>query len=126
MLESTLEETLEGTWIPIAGELRGEKIPGESLKRIRLVMTGDGYVLEVNNTAVDRGIIKLFRDADPKAMEIIGAEGPNKGRSIPAIYELTADTLTICYNLEGESRPSEFKTEAGSQLYLVTYKHADA
>ena len=32
------------------------------------------------------------------------------------------DTLKVCYNLEGEKRPKEFKTTAGSKFYMVTYK----
>ena len=32
------------------------------------------------------------------------------------------DTLRICYDLSGKSRPAEFKTEKGTQLFLVTYK----
>ena len=38
-----------------------------------------------------------------------------------AIYELNGDTLRICYDLSGSKRPTEFKTAAGTKLYLVTY-----
>lgn len=39
-----------------------------------------------------------------------------------AIYELDDDMLKICYDLSGKSRPTEFKTSEGTQLFLVTYK----
>ncbi len=112
---------LDGTWIPIKAELGGQKIPEAGLKNTKLVLKGDGYTVEVSGI-LDRGKIKLLPDSEPKAMHIIGGEGPNKGKTIPAIYELKDDTLTICYNLNGESLPAEFKTDAGSQLYLATYK----
>jgi uncharacterized protein (TIGR03067 family) len=70
----------------------------------------------------DKGTFKLDPSAKPKAIDITGTEGPNKGKTIPAIYELTDDTLTVCYNLGGKDRPTEFKTKAGTQLFLVTYK----
>jgi len=54
-------------------------------------------------------------------MAITGTEGPNSGRTFPAIYELEGDTLRICYDLSGVKRPTEFKSIAGTRLYLVTY-----
>ena len=43
-------------------------------------------------------------------MTITGTEGPNHGRTFPAIYELKGDTLRICYDLSGAKRPTEFKS----------------
>jgi uncharacterized protein (TIGR03067 family) len=57
----------------------------------------------------------------PGSMSVTGTEGPNRGKTFPAIYELTGDTLRICYDLSGAKRPAEFKTVTGTQLYLVTY-----
>jgi hypothetical protein len=54
-------------------------------------------------------------------MDIVGTEGPNKGKTFPAIYELEGDTLRICYALEGTKRPTEFKV-TGEKVLLVTYK----
>jgi uncharacterized protein (TIGR03067 family) len=53
---------------------------------------------------------------------VIGTEGPNQGKTFPAIYELKKDTLRICYDLSGAKRPTEFKTMSGTRLFLVTYK----
>ncbi|MGO8677029.1 MAG: hypothetical protein ACLQVX_14295 [Limisphaerales bacterium] len=33
---------------------------------------------------------------------------------------LEGGTLRVCYDLSGKQRPSEFKSPAGTQLYLVT------
>ena len=71
---------------------------------------------------LDQGTIKLNASAKPKALDITGTEGPNKGKTIPAIYERKGDTLRVCYDLSGRKRPTEFKTEAGTQLFLVEYK----
>ena len=74
-----------------------------------------------SETAPDRGTYTLDSDAKPKGMTITGTEGPNRGKTFPAIYELNGDTLRICYDLSGAKRPTEFKTSAGTKLYLVTY-----
>ncbi len=112
---------LDGVWIPVKAELGGQKIPDEGLKNTKLVLKGDEYTAEVNGV-IDRGKFKLNTDTNPQSMQITGVEDPNQGRTYPAIYEFSGETLTICYNLSGDVMPVEFKTEAGSQLYLATYQ----
>jgi uncharacterized protein (TIGR03067 family) len=55
-------------------------------------------------------------------MDIVGTKGPNKGKTILAVYEIKDDTLRVCYDLSGKARPKEFKTKADTQLFLVEYK----
>ena len=116
-----MTEILDGIWLPVDAELSGQQLPDGSLGNLELALSGESYVLKVNGTAVDQGVIELFPETTPPAMQIAGSDRPNKGRIIPAIYQLNADTLTICYDLSGAATPSGFKTEANSQLYLVTY-----
>ena len=118
------DDTIEGTWLPSEAELGGRKFPDEVRKSTRLVIKGDQYTVTVG-TQPDRGTCKLDPSAKPKAMDITGTEGPNKGRTILAIYERDGDTLRICYDLSGKSRPTEFGTKAGTRLFLVTYKREE-
>ena len=114
-------KSIQGTWLPAEAELGGQKFPDEVRKTIKLVIEGDKYTVTVG-AQPDRGTLKLDPSAKPKAMDVTGTDGPNKGKKIPAIYELDGDTLRICYDLSGKSRPTEFKTREGTQLFLVTYK----
>jgi uncharacterized protein (TIGR03067 family) len=68
--------------------------------------------------------VKIDTSKKPKTMDIIGAEGPNKGKTFLAIYELNGDTLRVCYNLGGKERPAEFKTTKDSLVFLATYQRA--
>jgi uncharacterized protein (TIGR03067 family) len=113
--------TLQGTWLPSAAEVGGKAFPDEVRKSIKLVIKGDRYTVTLGK-AVDRGTVKLNPSAKPKEMDITGTDGPNKGKTILAIYERDGDTLRVCYDLGGKGRPTEFKTRAGTQLFLVTYK----
>jgi uncharacterized protein (TIGR03067 family) len=115
------DDALEGAWLPSAAELGGQKFPDEVRETMKLVVKDGKYSVTVG-TKVDQGTIKLIGSAKPKAMDITGTDGPNKGKTIPAIYERNGDTLRVCYDLAGKNRPTEFKTEKGSQLFLVTYK----
>jgi uncharacterized protein (TIGR03067 family) len=114
-------DTIDGTWLPATAELAGKKFPDEIRKTMKLVIKGNKYTVTVGKNP-DKGTIKLDSTAKPKAMDITGTEGPNKGKTILAIYERKGDTLRICYDLSGKSRPKEFKTREGTQLFLVTYK----
>jgi uncharacterized protein (TIGR03067 family) len=111
---------LEGTWQLVEGEIGGHKFPPQVAKGIKLTLSPGKYVVMAESN--DEGTVKYFPDASPKAMEITGTAGPNKGKTFPAIYELKGDTLTVCYDLSGKARPTEFKSKTGTQLFLATYK----
>jgi uncharacterized protein (TIGR03067 family) len=112
---------IQGTWLPEAAELGGKPFPDEIRKSITLVVKDDTYTVTVG-PAVDKGTLTFDPSAKPKHMDVVGTEGPNKGKTYPAIYERNGDTLRICYDLSGKGYPADFKTMEGTQLYLVTYK----
>lgn len=114
-------ESIQGVWLPTAAELGGQPFPDEVRKTIKLVVKDETYTVTVGKQ-VDRGTLKVDPAANPKAMDIKGTEGPNKDKTIPAIYERYGDALRICYDLSGKERPKEFKTAAGPKLFLVTYR----
>jgi uncharacterized protein (TIGR03067 family) len=112
---------MNGTWLPSEAELAGEKFPDEVRKTITLVVADGEYTVTVGKQP-DRGTIKLDPTTKPKSLDITGTEGPNKGNTILAIYEISDDTLRVCYDLSGKERPTEFKTTSGSPRFLVTYR----
>ncbi len=112
---------LQGTWLPTAAELSENPFDEATLKTIKLVLEGDKYTVAVGKS-IDKGTTKIDPAAKPKTMDIIGTDGPNKGKTMLAIYELNGDTLRICYDLTGKVRPSEFKSKKGELLFLATYK----
>lgn len=114
-------KAMQGTWIPATAEIRGQMFPEEVRKSIKLVIDADKYTVTVGDQA-DKGTTKIDPTKSPKTLDIAGTEGPNKGKTILAIYELKGDTLRICYDLGGKDRPTEFKTEADKPLFLVTYQ----
>jgi uncharacterized protein (TIGR03067 family) len=114
---------LEGTWLPLSGEIAGKKYPDEVLKTIKLVLKDDKYTVTVGDL-IDEGTCKIDPSKSPKALDIKGTKGPNEGKTILAIYDLKKDTLRVCYDLSGKERPAEFATKADTSLFLLTYKRA--
>ena len=114
-------KAVQGSWTPTKAELGGQPMTEAVLKSISLKLDHGKYEVSVGGNS-DKGTYTLDSASKPKSMTITGSEGPNSGKTFPAIYELKGDTLRICYDLSGAKRPTEFKTIAGTKLYLVTYK----
>jgi uncharacterized protein (TIGR03067 family) len=112
---------IEGNWTPVKAELGGQPMPDAVLKTISMKLAAGRYEV-VAGGHPDNGTYTVDATTKPKSMTVTGTDGPNNGKTFPCIYELEGDTLRICYDLSGTKRPTEFKSVAGTKLYLVTYK----
>jgi uncharacterized protein (TIGR03067 family) len=113
-------KALQGTWTIVKAELGGQPMDAAVANSISLKIREGKYEVSVGG-ALDKGTYTLDSKSRPKGMTVTGTDGPNQGKTLPAIYEVHGDTLRICYDLSGGKRPAEFKTSAGTQLFLVTY-----
>lgn len=113
-------KTMQGNWQPATAVLGGQPVPDAILKIISLRLNDGKYEVLVGDSP-DKGTYTLDSTTKPKAITVTGTAGPNLGKTFPAICELDGDTLRICYDLSGAKRPAEFKSIAGTSLYLVTY-----
>jgi uncharacterized protein (TIGR03067 family) len=114
-------QAIQGNWKPASAELASQPLPAAVVQSIRLKLDQGKYEVFVGDKP-DRGTYTLDATTRPKSITVTGTEGPNHGKTFPAIYELKGDTLRICYDLSGAIRPTEFKSLAGTKLYLVTYQ----
>jgi uncharacterized protein (TIGR03067 family) len=114
-------KAMEGTWEFVSAELGGQKLPDEVLKTMTLVLRDGKYTVKSPGPD-DTGTVRLDPTRRPKELDVAGLEGPNKGKSFPAIYELDGDSLKVCYDLDGKKRPTEFKSAPGTKQFLATYK----
>lgn len=58
----------------------------------------------------------------PKTVNAAVLQGKDKGVTMLGIYELRNDTLRFCLVTQGEKRPTEYKSVAGSNLLLLVCK----
>ena len=117
------DQRLEGAWLPVAAYVAGEVLPVAELRIARLLIKDAAYqIIDNQQRVVDRGEVKLDTTANPSTMDIIGLEGPHAGRTLLAIYELSNDLLSICYDMEGGAdRPRSMQPEEDQILLLITY-----
>jgi uncharacterized protein (TIGR03067 family) len=115
---------LDGVWKPIAAVLGGDPLPDTLLSTITLKLSGEKYEVTVDGKGTrDKGTSVVDAAAAPKRMTIKSEEGPNKGKTIYAIFEMMdADSLRVCYDLSGAEFPGKFESIKGSSLYLVDYR----
>ena len=122
------DEAINGIWSPTEAVLGGAPLPPSALKKITLRIDGAEYEVEVRvegEPEPDQGTSALNTNVTPKTMMITSTNGPNRGKTFPAIYALKDDTLRVCYDLSGQKHPTDFKSVKGTQLYLVIYKRKE-
>ena len=114
-------KAMEGTWKVEAAEAGGKPVESEDLKSLEVKITGERYEVTIKDK-VDAGTLKLDETKKPKTMDATDTEGDDSGKVVKAIYELTGDTLKVCYAMDGGERPTEMATKEGSSLLMLTYK----
>ena len=118
---------LEGTWAPIAASVSGKDLLVAELRVKYLVLDGHDYnIVDRSNQVVDRGEYRVNDRARPWTIDIVGRDGPNAGRSMLAMFELTDDRLTVCYHLDGGARPGDLLPLGEQMLLSITYERASS
>jgi uncharacterized protein (TIGR03067 family) len=112
---------LQGTWEIVSFEQNGSAAPQDDVAGITVVITGSAYKL-INKDNVSKGSFTLDPSKDPKQMDVRHQSESGDEQSMLAIYEVTADTMRVCYNPEGGSRPTSFSTKPDSGHISITYK----
>lgn len=114
---------MQGHWQPVMAKMGMQDFPEETLKSLSLHISGNNYTVRMGEIT-DQGVIKVDDDQSPRAMDITGTSGPNKGKTYPAIYEIKGDTLMVCYSLAEKGRPRDFKALPERSHFIVVYQRA--
>jgi len=114
-------KVMEGRWKVDSAEAGGKPVDSEELRAMVVTITGDHYELTTKD-GLDGGTLKLDETKALKTMDATDTEGLDVGKVIQAIYEVSGDTMRVCYALDGSGRPTEFATKEGLPWLLITYK----
>jgi uncharacterized protein (TIGR03067 family) len=124
----TAEFQYDGVWKPKGAMLGGVLLPPAALETITLKIEKGKYEVTVKGEDhSDTGTFTLDETVTPKRMTIQSESGPNKGKTILAIYEIkSANAMRVCYDLSGREFPKEFKAPKDTDLYLVGYRRQES
>jgi len=109
----------QGTWTFESVETGGKEVPAAAFKGITVTFEGDRYTVKKGDDIIQVATQKLDPSKSPKTLDVTVAEGPHKGAVMLGIYEISADTLKVCFDPEGKGRPTQFKSASGSQTLVV-------
>jgi uncharacterized protein (TIGR03067 family) len=117
------KDPLNGGWTLASGVMAGEKMTDEVRKSVRLMLRNGKYTAKIGEDT-DQGTYTVDKSKTPATMTLVGTGGPNKGKTMLAIYELDNGTLKICYDLSGKAFPADFESKPKTHLFLATYERA--
>lgn len=112
----------QGTWTFESVEAGGKEQPAAEFKGMTVIFEGDKHTVKKGDEVIQVGTQKLDPSKSPKTLDVTMVEGPNKGAVLLGIYEISGDTLKVCFDPEGKKRPTEFKSASGSQIFVAVHK----
>jgi len=111
----------QGAWRAVSMEYDGKPTPPQELAKIKLTVSGAAYHFQ-NGDINERGTYRFDPSRNPKALDIVVGEGPDKGKVYLVIYKVEEDKLTICLEKANTSRPREFSGKVGSGCVLEVWQ----
>ena len=107
-------ERLQGTWSFVSG-----------IREAQMFLVGDRFTVAFNNGDLYHGIFTLDPTTQPRMMDMIIHEGPDKhrGKTSLCIYELDGELLTWCPAEPGTgNRRREFPCKEDTHLLCVVFR----
>jgi len=111
-------DRLHGIWRMVDVEYDGERNSGES-KNYSWDFRVDEYTINYKGNFEELWVVEVNSSRQPKTIDGTGKATKiapiTSGKKLMGIYEVTDDTLKVCYDLTGNGRPDSFKAAKGSR-----------
>jgi uncharacterized protein (TIGR03067 family) len=122
------KKKLNGTWVLASGRVDGKAVPEEHVKATKITWDGDKATVVSPHQSKDPITAKRTRldpGKKPAEMDWVRDAGPQKGKTMLAIYEwVDDDTYRICFDPACKERPKDFEAAAGSGHIVHVWKRA--
>jgi uncharacterized protein (TIGR03067 family) len=112
------KETVQGTWVLVAGERHGTKFGDEVVKNVKLIFLGDVLKTRKPND-VTEAKFTLHPETNPKGIDLDMDGSVGLG-----IYKLEGNTLTILHGEIEEPRPADFDAVKDGKLTMLVLEKA--
>ena len=120
------DTSIVGEWVGVKAVAGGKERPVPA-GGVTFTFTADGKFLvrEGKREKADEGTYKVDPRKDPAEIDIMAPEDKKQG-TIPGIYKVEGDTLTLCIARGGpeSERPTKFESPDGARVMLMTMKRA--
>lgn len=111
---------LQGTWEQVGHEVDGvaDAADKNSAAGTLAIFRGNEFsVVGPDGKVVLQGTLRLDATTIPRQATWIDGTGPDKGKQLPGIYNLSEDNFVFAAaNDKNSVQPTDFRTEAGQHL----------
>ncbi len=114
---------LVGDWTYEEGTRGGEKVAKESLAA-KVTFTKDTVTVPAGPDQKFLMAYKLDTKASPVTIDMEIKDGPVKEGKAVGIIALEGDTLRLCYDSEGATRPKKFESTKDNKAFYFVLKRA--
>jgi uncharacterized protein (TIGR03067 family) len=116
----------QGSWTVESMELNGAAVPTPDIQGRTMFFGGDAFILRKGKDVLQVGVQKIDPGKSPRTVNATITKGLYQGETMLGIYEFDGETLKVCFEIEGASRPKEFKSASGEGRFIAVYKRIPA
>jgi uncharacterized protein (TIGR03067 family)/prepilin-type processing-associated H-X9-DG protein len=112
------KDKLQGTWVLTEGTKGGQPAPAEFIGKMKISFTSGKMEIEMPDKSI-QGTYKIVDDkAKPAQLDLTA----NDDKKLVGIFEIKGDVLKLCVASDGQPRPTQFKSEAGTSTTYLVFK----
>lgn len=113
-------QLLQGTWQVSEWDEAGKALTDREKKDRTVFFGGNIFIFRKGEKVVQAGTIQLDPSKTPRTMNLSVKEGEGKDGVLLAIYSLDNNTLKLCFDPAGQTRPGKFKPDAKDALTVAS------
>ena len=115
------DSRLVGDWACVSAQVNGTPLSSDTVQALSLSLTDTRYVTRKGSETLFDSTYRVDRSKIPARIFMLGNEGDLSGKEASGIYELTGDTLKICYAMPGDPPPTSFE-QIPSKAQLIIWR----
>jgi uncharacterized protein (TIGR03067 family) len=112
----------EGRWKMLSGMADGSPMEALAVRWVTRSNVGHNMEVHAGPRLMLRASFVYDPTQSPKTIDYFFSEGPNKGKTQLAIYEIENDQLKVCAAAPDQPRPTEFRSVPGRNWTLTLWK----
>jgi uncharacterized protein (TIGR03067 family) len=115
-------QLLQGSWQVTLWEENGKSLTAKESKERSVFYGGNVFIFRKGEKVYQAGAIQIDPSKTPRTMNLSVKEGEGQDGVLLGIYSYEDDTLKLCFDPTGQSRPGSFKSDNKNGFSVVTLK----
>lgn len=104
---------MQGEWSPVSIVINGQPLAPEFARMTKRTQKGSEVTVSAAGQVMLKANITLDPSTSPKSADYTLLHGPAKGQTQLGIYEITPQSLRLCFAAVGQDRPKDFSYAPG-------------